>query len=122
MPQQAGNSPMGWWQTDDEPHALVPGDVLRAHEAEADDPYALVKVTAIHRVREVEEAVVTPLLTFGQNVSAPIMGEGGLLRAYEVLSADEAAELLPAPDTASSLTTDVASGRALLAKARAEAA
>jgi hypothetical protein len=138
---QAGNSALGWWQRDDTPHVLNPGDVLRARDAEDGDEWAVVKVSALHTVRDIEEAVITPLLTFGPNVSAPVSGEGGILRAYDVLSPTDVAELLPAPEPESTPTappkladllagsspepaaarTDVEAAKAGIARARVEA-
>lgn len=118
---QAGNNALGWWQRDDTPHVLQPGDVLRARDAEDGDEWALVRVVGLHTVQEVEEAVITPL-AFGPNLSAPISGEGGILRAYDVLGADEVAELLPEPEPEPrGPSADIVAAKARLARERAEA-
>lgn len=125
---QAGNSPLGWWLPDDGTHALQPGDVLRARDASDSDveaaktadpaSYEVVRVVALHRVRETEEAVVSPLYGFGPPVSAPVTGEGGLLSIFDVLTESEAADLLPAAesDAEEVAQTDVA--KAVLDRAR----
>jgi len=90
------NDPRGWWVPSDRAPELVPGTILRARAPEDQyDPYTVVRVVGTHLVKEREEAVITPALTFGENVSVPISGDGGLLRVYDVLTEAEAAALLP---------------------------
>lgn len=109
-------NPLEFWASEPGRHALSVGDVLRARDAEADDPYAVVSVVGIHRVGEAVEAIIAPFGTFGEAVSAPI--EGQLLRLYEVLSPAEAEALKPAYSPA--FTTDVDAAKAALAGAREE--
>lgn len=119
---QAGSGPLGWWTADNTSRALQPGDILRARDVDEGDAYAVVRVVGVHKVRDIEEAIVAPLLTFGANVSAPMNGDGGLLSVYDVLTAAEVAELLPAADDEPTAgQTDVAAAKAILARARVEA-
>lgn len=131
---QVGNSPLSWWSPDTANHLLAPGDVLRARGATDEDirlaitadpaSYELVRVVALHTVRDVEEAVIQPVFGFGTNVSAAVVGSGGLLTAYNVLTESEVAELAAMAAVESTETdaehTDVAAARAVLARAARE--
>lgn len=116
-------NPLGYWASPVGQHPLAVGDVLRAREAEADDPYAVVRVVAITPTpTDTFEAVIAPAFEFGENISAAMTGEGSILRHFDVLTAAEVAELTP--DAAESDDragwTDVTSAKAALAAARVE--
>ncbi len=78
---------------------LTPGTILRAREIEdEDDPFNVIKITGLTgRVNDVEEATFTSATEFTATHAAPVNGEGGLLRAYEVLSEGEVASLWETP-------------------------
>lgn len=120
MPSAAEN-PLQWWVPADHVPALTPGMVLRARDGNSDDPFSVVRVVATHRVRDLDEAVVTPALSFGENVSAPISGAGGLLAIYDALTEAEVADLLPAADPEAAERVDVNAARHQLEQARAAA-
>lgn len=82
-----------YWANDGHRAALPAGTVLKAREAEEGDPYAVVVVVGLQHVEQVEEAVVVPFEGFGTAVSAPIMGSGGLLSVYDVMTEAEESEL-----------------------------
>lgn len=69
--------------------ALPVGTVLVARDAADDDPYRFVIVVGTQRVDEVEEAILRPFVGFGEAVSAPVHGDGGVLRSFDVISAAE---------------------------------
>lgn len=119
----AAENPYQWWAPSDHSPALEPGTILRAREDAPDDPYAVVRVVATHRVRDLEEAVITPALSFGENISAPISGAGGLLSVFDVLTEAEAAELLPEPQAAANTPegVDVEASRRKLEQLRTAA-
>lgn len=82
-----------FWTSDAPSPSLAVGSVLRARDAERGDPYALAVVIGTHAVDGVEEAVIAPYVGFGSAVSAPVFGEGGILRAFEVMTEAEVAEV-----------------------------
>lgn len=82
-----------YWADDGRSTTLPVGSVLRAREAEESDPYAVVVVVGIQQVDQVEEAVIVPFEGFGTAVSAPIVGRGGLMSVYEVLTEAEESDL-----------------------------
>lgn len=116
-------NPLQWWAPADHVPALTPGTLLRARDYDSDDPYSIVRVVATHRIRDLEEAIITPALSFGENVSAPVLGVGGLLTIYDVLTEAEVAELMPKsqPSPSEPEGVDVTAARRMLEQARTAA-
>ena len=122
LPVYEPNTPLSHWvgHQDDPRHELLPGTVLRAKDGDPSDDWYLVRVTGpVETGRDRLEYGVTPLLTFGEIVSAPARGDGSILASYDVLGTSEVAALLD--ERASEQTeTEVEAARAQLDAARAE--
>lgn len=130
LPAYEPNTLLSHWvsQQEDPRIELRPGTVLRAKSGDASDAWYYVKVTGpIETGRDRLEYGLTPLLTFGEIVSAPARGDGGILATYEVLSSSEARAIIDshrAPDAseidADAAETNIEAARRQLHAARAE--
>ena len=96
IPTYAPNTPLSHWTSMDDPrHELRPGTVLEAKNGDPSDPFNVVKVTGAYGTTPDRiEYGVTPFFEFGEVISAPARGPGGILTHYTVLSESEVAAML----------------------------
>lgn len=108
MPGYSPQNPLSHWTGMDDPrHELRAGMVLRAKDGDPEDPFYVIRVTgAFGTTRDRIEYGITPYFCFGEIVSAPARGEGGILTHYTVLGESEVAAMLAERETAPAADPD----------------